>query len=53
MNISHVAMVYKIENDIPYTIEATNTSGTQSIRVIKVSENTPDKILLFARIKKY
>ena len=53
MNISHVAMVYKIENDIPYTIEATNASGTQSIRVIKVSENTPDKILLFARIKKY
>lgn len=53
MNISHVAMVYKIENDIPYTIEATNAGGTQSIRVIKVSENTPDKILLFARIKKY
>ena len=53
MNISHVAIVYKIENGIPYTIETTNANGTQSIRVIKVADNTPDKILLFARIKKY
>ena len=53
MNISHVAIVYKIVNGVPYTIEATNASGTQSIRVMPVKDNTANKALLFARVKKY
>ena len=57
MNISHVAIVYKIENDIPYIIQSShlkvNGVWDDAINVKKVADNTPNNIVLFARIKKY
>ena len=50
MSISHVAIIYKIENGIPYTAESTTTPP---IRVMKCKDNTPNKIVLIARPKKY